>query len=267
MKVGWIGIGCRPELRLKDQYVVTSPVRVITPRSSCGLKTAVAMRIERPVMSCSAARVAVFAVIALWASARTTDATCVDVALQFREGQPATMMVESMKKEASSIWAPYGVWLGWPTASGLPGCARPQFSFDVLVHRLPSAGPISLGQRIILGRTRVMPSTIRHAPVDIDFGATERLIEALSGQLFQVLGRYVAPVDLGRALGRVLAHEIGHVVLAAAEHQSRGLMRASFVADDLIRPQRRSYRLSEAEVARLRERELVLDYQASPLDR
>jgi hypothetical protein len=99
-------------------------------------------------------------------------------------------------------------------------------------------------------------------PVYIDSGAIERLIDGLSGQLFQVLGRrYVAPVDLGRALGRVLAHEIGHIVLAAAEHQSRGLMRASFVAEDLIRPQRHPYTLSEAEVARLRERELALDNQ------
>ena len=73
----------------------------------------------------------------------------------------------------------------------------------------------------------------------------------------------MAPLDLGRALGRVLAHEIGHVVLAAAKHQSRGLMRASFVAEDLIRPQRWSYTLSEAEVARLRERELVLNNQAN----
>jgi hypothetical protein len=183
------------------------------------------MRIARLVMTSSAARVAEFAGIAFWASTRTTEATCVDVALQFREGQPATPLVESMKKEASSIWAPYGVGLGWPTANGTPGCARPQLSFDVLVLGQPSAEPSSLGPRIILGRTLLMPSTIRHVPVYIDSGATERLIDGLRGQLFQVLGRrYVAPVDLGRALGRVLAHEIGHVVLAAAEHQSRGLI-------------------------------------------
>jgi hypothetical protein len=30
LKVGWIGIGRRIELRSRDQYVVTSPVRAIT---------------------------------------------------------------------------------------------------------------------------------------------------------------------------------------------------------------------------------------------
>ena len=30
LKVGWIGVGLRVELRSRDQYVVTSPVRAIT---------------------------------------------------------------------------------------------------------------------------------------------------------------------------------------------------------------------------------------------
>jgi hypothetical protein len=30
LKVGWIGVGLRIELRSRDQYVVTSPVRAIT---------------------------------------------------------------------------------------------------------------------------------------------------------------------------------------------------------------------------------------------
>jgi hypothetical protein len=49
--------------------------------------------------------------------------------------------------------------------------------------------------------------------------------------------------------------------IAVAAHQSRGLMRESFLAEDLIRPQRRPYTLSEAEVARLREREHARDNQ------
>jgi hypothetical protein len=84
---------------------------------------------------------------------------------------------------------------------------------------------------MVLGSTRLAASTSRYAPIYIDHDATEQLLESLSvGHAFQVLGRRnVGPVDLGRALGRVLAHEIGHVVLAAAKHQSR----ASLVAEDL----------------------------------
>jgi hypothetical protein len=170
------------------------------------------------------------------------------------------MLVESMKEEASWIWAPYRVRIEWPTATGTAGCARPQVSFDVLVDRQRSRGP-----KIVLGSTRLAASIIRHAPVYIHHGATEQVLESLSvGHVVRLLQRLkTAPVDLGRALGRVLAHEIGHVVLAAARHQRQGLMRASFSAEDLIRPQRWSYTLSKTEVARLRERELVLNDQVS----
>jgi hypothetical protein len=69
---------------------------------------------------------------------------------------------------------------------------------------------------------------------------------------------YIGPADLGRALGRVLAHEIGHVVLGAHVHQARGLMRAVFLANDLIAHEHQSYYLSSAELARLRDREAEL---------
>jgi hypothetical protein len=221
------------------------------------------MRIRRFLIPWSAVRVPAFTVLALLAATRNTQAMCVDVTLQFREGQPAPTLVESMKEEASWIWAPYGVRIAWPTANGTQGCALPQVSFDVLdvlVDRQRSRSP-----KIVLGSTRLTPSPIRHAPIYIDYDATEQVLGSLSTErVLQLLGRQnPAPVDFGRALGRVLAHEIGHVILAAARHPRQGLMRASFTAEDLVRPQRRSFTLSEAEVARLRERELVLYDQAS----
>ncbi len=41
----------------------------------------------------------------------------------------------------------------------------------------------------------------------------------------------VSSQDLGTALGHIIAHEIGHVVLATRTHESHGLMKAGF--DDL----------------------------------
>src|SRR4029453_1899411 len=58
--------------------------------------------------------------------------------------------------------------------------------------------------------------------------------------------------DVGLALGRVLAHELGHVLLATRSHQARGLMRPTFSGEELLTGVRERYGLSEPEVVRLR---------------
>src|SRR5262249_57346217 len=44
----------------------------------------------------------------------------------------------------------------------------------------------------------------------------------------------MAEILLGRALGRALAHEIGHFLLDTREHSTHGLMRAEFTPLDLL---------------------------------
>jgi hypothetical protein len=214
----------------------------------------------------SATRVAAFAVLALSASSRSTQAMCVDVALRFRESRPAPTLVDAMKDEASFIWRAYGVQLEWPAANSVSRCARPRVSFDVWVDRQRT--PLPDSRTPVLGSTRLIPSTIGRAPIYIDGGATEQLLGRLSaGRVIQLVSRtHPGPAEVGRALGRVLAHEIGHVVLGAARHQPQGLMRPSFRPEDLISPRRWPYTLSQAEVARLREREFALDGAAGSDD-
>ena len=52
---------------------------------------------------------------------------------------------------------------------------------------------------------------------------------------------------LARALGRALAHEIGHYLLASSEHSARGLMKAQLVANDLFGPSRGAFGLTDAQ--------------------
>jgi hypothetical protein len=54
------------------------------------------------------------------------------------------------------------------------------------------------------------------------------------GHPFITLPTALADTLLARALGRALAHEIGHYLLGTAEHSSHGLMRASFAPQDLL---------------------------------
>src|SRR5215203_6314133 len=97
-----------------------------------------------------------------------------------------------------------------------------------------------------LGTTHLIPAAIDHAPIYVDREATERMLGMLTvEQVVRVLHRpHVGPADVGLALGRVLAHELGHVILSARGHERRDLMRPSFFLEDLIRPQRDAYTLS-----------------------
>jgi hypothetical protein len=67
---------------------------------------------------------------------------------------------------------------------------------------------------------------------------------------------------LGRAMGRALAHEIGHYLLASKLHTARGLMQASHTASEFFGADRRSFAIDAAQrqavAARLRQAPLVV---------
>jgi hypothetical protein len=81
--------------------------------------------------------------------------------------------------------------------------------------------------------------------------------KALAGRGFWA-GRTVSawPPGLGdiflvRALGRAIAHEVGHYVLRSKAHTTAGLMRATFTAEELMARSLAHYRLQPADAARL----------------
>ena len=67
---------------------------------------------------------------------------------------------------------------------------------------------------------------------------------------------------LARAMGRALAHEIGHYLLGSKVHTGRGLMRAMHSASDFFGADRASFALDAAQrqavAARLRQGPLVV---------
>jgi hypothetical protein len=58
----------------------------------------------------------------------------------------------------------------------------------------------------------------------------------------------------GRATGRVLAHELGHYLLALRAHTRSGLMRQSFAGGQLVGWDRQAFRLDAVALLRLRAR-------------
>jgi len=211
-------------------------------------------------------RAAVIAALAaLSLSTQAAADVCVEVDLRMTTGAaPSSVLFGSMASEVDAIWKPYGVRIQWTGDVDTLRCPSIAWSFEVQVN--DGFPPRSTARPLTLGSTWVgrLP-TSRRSPIHLDYAATRRLIGSLTtDQLDHAIGRRdTTASDLGRALGRVLAHEIGHGLLGAESHQRRGLMRATIAATDLVACRRRGYTLSDLEIARLRERERDLGMRAA----
>jgi hypothetical protein len=193
----------------------------------------------------------------LWA-AHADAGLCVDVDLHAASRAMTPVMVETLEREATAIWAPYGVDLRWERGA----CIVEDASFDIVIeHPLPCPSGCPT---LSLGATRLQQSRINQAPIWIDFSAIDKTLASLTmGQLLSMLGHQgLSAEDMGRAFGRVLAHEIGHVLLGMPNHRPDGLMRSTFEAAELVRRVRWQYRLSEGDVVRLEQRSRIVSAAA-----
>ncbi len=88
--------------------------------------------------------------------------------------------------------------------------------------------------------------------IRVSLDAARRLVAGI-----RVGGRSVAAWPalgetlLGRALGRSVAHEVGHYLLASSQHTDDGLMRPILVPDDLLTFRVSDYALAPADVRAL----------------
>jgi len=176
--------------------------------------------------------------------------------LRIAQSIPIGRIAALVKDETEAIWRPYGIQFEWvdadavePTASGV--------SIDVTVERR-SARTGGLEGASTLGRTFVGPDTHGWRPIRVSFDAVTNVLANGTTSAVSGTGLVLEPY-LSRALGRVLAHEIGHVLTNAAEHDLTGLMRASFSADQLAQVDRTSFRLACTTVDRLRHRLHVVE--------
>lgn len=181
--------------------------------------------------------------------------SCLVVDVRFTGAEPSASLLKAMRTEVSAIWATYGVRLVLASDTDASEPERVDGSLDVSIKR--RAAHIVKSNQIVLGTTRLQIPSIDHSPIQIDYDAVEEVLDQLTAE--QLVARTghagLDSTDVGRALGRVLAHEIGHVLLLAPFHQAQGLMRASYRPVDLIAIERNAFTLSKGEIARLRNRE------------
>jgi hypothetical protein len=155
----------------------------------------------------------------------------VDIRLRIDPSLASRRILEGLKTETESIWAPYGVRLRWADASA---SAAGGMCLDASVERR-----FETRQRVdrptVLGRVVVGPDAPAWRPIRVSLDATERVL-ALRTTGPSTMKGIVVDRDLARALGRVLAHEIGHVLIGPPHHDRAGLMRATFDANELAEP-------------------------------
>jgi len=160
----------------------------------------------------------------------------------------APRLMKSLQEETEGIWRPYGVHLEW-NGDDEPETAANFFPLEAIVER-------QIEGATILGRAVVRLDAPAAQPIRVSFDATEHLLALRTTQ--PSFGRSERERELARALGRVLAHEIGHVLLAAPNHDGAGLMRAAFRANELAAPEGAPFRLSCDGAGRLKSRIRVM---------
>ena len=142
----------------------------------------------------------------------------------------------------------YGVHITWSDSNSQ---TEPFPLTAVLGSQIEQPG--ALAGQPVLGRAVVEPNRRPTRPIRVSFDATEQTLARRPYAWTSIAG-HVQERELARALGRVLAHEIGHVLLAFRSHEHTGLMREGFTPEELVRSDRTPFALTANSVGRLRSR-------------
>ena len=153
----------------------------------------------------------------------------VEVLLKF-DHKPSATMVKSMQREAATIFKPAGIsldWSLWDKKNADVAAANP----DLVVLRFKgrcSWSPVSISDmRPFDEQLTLARSSVRQGQVlpfaEIQCDQVQKLIRPL----------IAGPVVMGTAIGRVVAHELYHILGNTLKHGPEGLSRRSVGASDL----------------------------------
>jgi hypothetical protein len=156
--------------------------------------------------------------------------------------------------EAERIWRREGVALEWPSAP-----ADVTASLRVLVIARREA--ILKGSRERWPVAELVPQTDQRALAIASIASAERVLDEASAGRRLLARPESVEYRLGVVLGRAVAHEIGHYLLATATHADHGLMRAAIDVHEFADPGATTFLLDDTAGQWLRGRFTAATYE------
>ena len=159
----------------------------------------------------------------------------------------ASEQVAAMTSEVQAIWAPLGVQVIWR-----PSLANGEMTVDwtIAVH-VQDRLPINLDGLASQPLGAVLREQSRLQPVIfVSRFAIQQLLK--TARVWKNETRFDRVY--GRFVGRIIAHELGHLLLDSSNHRRKGLMRQHFGERDVLIDQPIRYTFDNEELATLRRR-------------
>jgi hypothetical protein len=176
-------------------------------------------------------------------------------------------LVKALLAEADAIWRPSGITLLWQAAARIATPAEQR----ELGPFVPNSLHVVIGEnrgsgkngRVPLGWIVFDDVTVPEQEIYVSYANARQMMEEARSVVGIIDQMPIVQREtlLARAMGRALAHELGHYLLASKVHTERGLMKATMTAAELFMPDSRALRLELAQrrtvAARLRGEPLV----------
>jgi len=147
-------------------------------------------------------------------------------------------LVELAVNEARALWMQHGVVLS--TTSAADACVM------ITIQNGPLSGTPRTAWESPLGAIEFVGDILPKADIHVSLGSIDEVIHATGSlvHLYDESPRMVHDQMLARAIGRVVAHEIGHFVLQFPAHVRHGIMAARHTSSEFTDANRRKFELT-----------------------
>jgi hypothetical protein len=172
---------------------------------------------------------------------RQSVSVCVRVTAKEHLSGPA---LRTLQEEASRIWIRHGVALTWtqPVPTTCPTVVSLVFDEYELLKLAGGYRDSALARTVFIGRRQTIYVSVPRA---------FQMLTQLAQRNETLVGGGERDLRGGTLLGRVVAHELGHVLLTTLSHSEAGLMRPVFGLKDVLSSDDRTTDLSSVETSRL----------------
>jgi hypothetical protein len=162
------------------------------------------------------------------------------------------VLVAQTLDEASAIWRAAGVVFAWEIADVADGARRElaaplSDSCPSLCVTIDEGGGPERGSSLAIGWIVFDDQGAPTHNIHLSFGNAMELLRAAEGAgTVSRMTTLEVRTLMSRALGRALAHELGHYLLASKTHTTAGLMKASRSASEFLGPQHDAFAIDPA---------------------